>query len=852
MDRVRNEGLGIDKALVGFQEMARIAEMRANGEIIPSKTMVEFIERDMGASLWSKQREIAESIDAHPRTAVRSAHSCGKSYLAARVALAYSEMHPHSIVVTTAPTSRQVRNVLWRNMRSAYRASKVRMKGRMLTERYDIAEDWYAIGFKGSDNNSDAVQGFHCFDEEHEILTKRGWLGIDDITEDDEVLSAPMGGGNAEWMPVTSVHRYDHDGYLNELNSRSVSFAVTDNHRFPAKQATRPSSAPYRLRQYSDLPKDVKIWRSTGWEGVPIEVPEAFAKYGLNEEAFAELVGFWIGDGGVRPRGDGYTPEVIFYQSKEDGGYLAGMLSPFSVFYGRDYTAFSDRSIVEWLLENVGALQVERVIPRMLLDAPAHVLEAFRRGFWAAEGDSHEYGQVYNSNRLLMDQIQEITIKLGNPGTIGVNTPAGLDREICGVKTKSNYDCLTLRWCAPKKGDGYTFSKGDVRRTRHVGRVWCISTPYQTFYTRRRGRVFLSGNSSDLLVIVDEAAGVSESVMEGLEAILTGANSRLLLIGNPTSMSGTFRRAFHEDRELYNLITISAYDTPNFTTFGITREDIEDGSWSGKVTGSYPYPGLVDPGWVERQVMRHGVDSAFVQSRVDAVFPVDDDSVLISLADIDVAMSTREDPAEDEKKYVGIDVASTGGDETCLVFRQGQAETYFDAWQGFDLMEGVGKVRELLRVRGYEDAEIRVDAIGLGEGFASRLSELGYDVVMVKVSESSSDKSAWRNFRHEAWWQLKELYRERLIWCSSSHEFDPQMISQLADIRMKYGSTYTKPEIEPKDMTKKRTGRSPDRAEAQMLAFCVVPPKARKKKYRVPTKAAMVYGKTQGWGIPLD
>lgn len=507
-------GNAMSDVLASFASMAETAALRAEGAVFQSETMLDFIEVDLETPLWSLQEEVVKSVQNNPRTAVRSCHAAGKSFMAAHLALAYVEQNPHSIVVTTAPTSRQVRNVLWRNMRAAYAPHKKKMKGRMLTERYEISADWYALGFKGSDNNSDAVQGFHA--------------------------------------------------------------------------------------------------------------------------------------------------------------------------------------------ENI-------------------------------------------------------------------------------------------------------------------------------------------------LVIVDEAAGVAESVMEGLEAILTGTGARLLLIGNPTSMSGTFRRAFHEDSHLYKTVTISAYDTPNFTTYGITKEDMLNNTWQEKVTGNMPYPALIDPGWVERQYMRHGPDSAFCMSRVDAEFPTDDDDVLISLSDIEAAMASEDRPDIGAGKYVGIDVARSGSDETAICLRQGSAETYFDAWQGNDIMESVGRVRHILNERGYESAEIRVDVVGLGVGLHDRLKELGYNVVEVNVSVSSSDKAQWPIFRHEAWWQLKELYRERMIWPAEGHEFDPQMISQLTDIRMRYNSTHTKPIIEGKDETKKRTGRSPDRAEAQLLAFCTPPPSQRKKKHRKPSKAITVYGKTRGW-----
>ena len=44
---------------------------------------------------------------------------------------------------------------------------------------------------------------------------------------------------------------------------------------------------------------------------------------------------------------------------------------------------------------------------------------------------------------------------------------------------------------------------------------------------------------------------------------MTSQNPTLLLIGNPTSTSGPFHRAFHEESGIYETITISALDSPN-------------------------------------------------------------------------------------------------------------------------------------------------------------------------------------------------------------------------------------------------------------------------------------------------
>ena len=56
---------------------------------------------------------------------------------------------------------------------------------------------------------------------------------------------------------------------------------------------------------------------------------------------------------------------------------------------------------------------------------------------------------------------------------------------------------------------------------------------------------------------------MDETIYEAIKAVMTSENCRLLLIGNPTTMSGAFRSAFYESRGLYHAITISALESPD-------------------------------------------------------------------------------------------------------------------------------------------------------------------------------------------------------------------------------------------------------------------------------------------------
>ena len=72
------------------------------------------------STYWSKQEEIVRSVFDNRKTAVRSCNSAGKSFVASDIALAFFLNMAPSVVITTAPTFKQVRDVLWAQIRAKY------------------------------------------------------------------------------------------------------------------------------------------------------------------------------------------------------------------------------------------------------------------------------------------------------------------------------------------------------------------------------------------------------------------------------------------------------------------------------------------------------------------------------------------------------------------------------------------------------------------------------------------------------------------------------------------------------------------------------------------------------------
>ena len=148
-----------------------------------------------GEQPWDKQKEIMLSVRDNPRTVVPSGFGVGKTWAAARVALWFLYSFPHSLVITTAPTWRQVENVLWAETRRQHQKSLRPLGGIVLQTQIKIAADWFALGL--STDEPERFQGFHSA---YLLLIFDEAAGIDKSIW--EVAEGQMAGAFARWLAI--------------------------------------------------------------------------------------------------------------------------------------------------------------------------------------------------------------------------------------------------------------------------------------------------------------------------------------------------------------------------------------------------------------------------------------------------------------------------------------------------------------------------------------------------------------------------------------------------------------------------------------------------------------------------
>jgi hypothetical protein len=324
-----------------------------------------------------------------------------------------------------------------------------------------------------------------------------------------------------------------------------------------------------------------------------------------------------------------------------------------------------------------------------------------------------------------------------------------------------------------------------------------------------------------ILLVLDEAPGVRPDIWEAIEGIRAGGDVHVLAIGNPTIPSGPFYECFAAGRAGWDTYTIDAFDTPNLRGWPLAHL-LDAYERNDPELDAGPRPYLVSRRWVAEKWHEWGEQSPLWQSRVRGAFPDQAEDALLSLAWLEEA--ARCDPPTPELQAAlnhewraGVDVAGPGEDETALCVRQGPRIELLRSWARPDprgeVLAALAPYRDRLRT-------VAVDSAGLGYYFCRHLEDHGFagKVADVNVGVAAAQPEKYANKKAEAYWALRERFAAGDV-CGLA---DATALSQLAGIRYAH-TARGQIEIERKEDARKRGVKSPDRAEAIMLAFVPVP-----------------------------
>ena len=335
---------------------------------------------------------------------------------------------------------------------------------------------------------------------------------------------------------------------------------------------------------------------------------------------------------------------------------------------------------------------------------------------------------------------------------------------------------------------------------------------------------FQGFHCENMFIVVDEAEGVAETIYEAVEALMTSARPRLLLIGNPTTTRGAFHRAFHQESGIYHTITMSAAESPNVA--------------AGRVV----IPGLTTVEWVEERRAIWGAESPLFRARVLGEFPERDDDSLLSSAEIEAAAAASSSssllvaeampdgdalsiaglpelwperariPGDAGRVVMGVDVARLGSSSSVILVRRGDAVADLRVFNRIETPELEGRI--VVACREWQPEQVNVDTGGIGAGVGDHLRLQGVPVQEFNGGLPPRWDATCANRRAEAYWMLRKRFTQGRIRIPR----DAGLMNELATLRYTCDSR-GRILMESKRDLRRRGVRSPDKADALMMAF---------------------------------
>lgn len=351
---------------------------------------------------------------------------------------------------------------------------------------------------------------------------------------------------------------------------------------------------------------------------------------------------------------------------------------------------------------------------------------------------------------------------------------------------------------------------------------WIYNSPLKSVLSWTNERVFMKGHAATwfavartaakadalqgfhgdhILFLIDEASGVKDDLFQPVLGALTTEGAKLLMAGNPTSISGFFADSHMSQMEQYHTIRVDGRNSPR-----VTAESVQL---------------IIDMFGEDSDPFRIRVAGEFPKAMPDSFIP------------IDWIERNSKQSISDTLQYsvdLGVDVARYGDDNSVIygVLDKTKAKR-LEKISKNDIMQVTGAVVKHLRFFNtkYKNItpSVKIDCDGLGVGVHDRLKELNANgEIRCNLHEChfggeggrmrQGDPIAYANNTGLMWGKIRDMLQNNQLELENNKELK----TQLSNRRYSLNSD-GKILLERKEDMKKRGVKSPDDGDALALAL---------------------------------
>lgn len=301
----------------------------------------------------------------------------------------------------------------------------------------------------------------------------------------------------------------------------------------------------------------------------------------------------------------------------------------------------------------------------------------------------------------------------------------------------------------------------------------------------------LAGLHGDfVLILVDEASGVSDKVFEVMKGALTGDNYLVMYDSNPTRNEGEFFES-HKAGSTYNKLHFSSRDSP-----------------------------IVKEGYIQKMEDDYGVDSDEVKIRVDGDFAgmteMDDKGWMPLFGNMTILFEPERGQII-HRPILGFDPAGSGTNRAVGVARDNIYLKEVMNEEVSNEKDGARKVEAIRDAYGTSSNDVGIDAFGVGAKWVAEIQvKVGESVMAIltdKPREETKDK--FHTYKAELAWMFREWVRSGGIIITNNPKGWLRELDKIKFKRDLQGRIM----LMDKVTFKKEYGFSPDRFDAAIHTF---------------------------------
>jgi hypothetical protein len=773
--------------------------------------------------------------------AISSGHGIGKGALVGMLVAFLMSTRRNAKGVITANTSTQLQDKTWAGIQTWVKRAITKhwfeLNTSIMYRRGNRAE-WKCSPQTCDPDNSEAFAGQHnvastsfyifdeaCLREDTDILTRRGWVRVSELTACDDCLTMHPETGIAEYQPIVGLHLARRSGPMLECVGRNAGWSVTPTHKMWARKR-RPRTntyGPWRFVEARHLTSADNMTRMIQWPAADVAsftIPaftsarKYYSARAVPMDAWVQFMGWYFSEGHVTRRvsAQGQLEHIAIgitnrrIEPAVDAATRCGL--SVKVYRGRvaDLRCH-DRALAEYLGQ-FGHSCLTRRLPDFLRTLSVRQINLFLDAYVAGDGYHKSRGLdiLYTSSSFLADGLHELCVRAGWSSRLTVRKLKGRVSDL-GTHT------------ATSTTDGYVISRSAqqthlsvqkasrVQEVSYKGMVYCPELPkHHLLYTRRLGACVWVGNSN-----------VPQSIFETAEGGLTDGEPMLFMFGNPTRRRGTF----------YDVVFGG-----EGKRWGLTRAiDARDCTFPNKAL-------------IAEQLEDWGEDSDRFRVRVRGVPPKAEDAQFIDSLRVIEAQKRQVVVFDDEPLIAGCDLAWGGKDSNVIRFRRGPDARSIPAIRipgelTRDPSVLVNRLSDVLAgtYNGHRVAMLFLDSAGIAGSVGTRLRELGHtNLLEVNFGADSPDRK-YRYMRDMMWGRMKEWLLKGAIDKSPRLEADLTAPGLREDLQQRVW-------LESKKDMRARDVPSPDEADSLCLTFAQTVAKVKKE---APVVMPQFHGLPQGW-----